>query len=249
MMRLFGRLLLALALITAASLPAFAADPPLIMQSGKIKQLPSGTTLQLRAPATGSATINLPHGTAPTSPNNGDCWTTTVGLYCRINGSTVGPYGTGSGGGGTSTAWTLVATATITTPVANVDITGLSGNEYLVLTRGITKSVSGVTTCQLSVNNGVSFYSTSGDYISILASGVESNSNTSSSFHAGNRTAASGGFIQIMAAPGSNRFAWNPNRNDELRVFTASSAQVDAIRILGHLGGNLTAGTIYVFAR
>ena len=40
--------------------------------------------------------INLPHGNAPESPTNGDMWTTTDGLYSRINGSTVGPYSIGS---------------------------------------------------------------------------------------------------------------------------------------------------------
>jgi len=44
------------------------------------------------APTTAMASINLPHGTAPNSPVNGDCWTTTSGLYCRVSGSTVGPY-------------------------------------------------------------------------------------------------------------------------------------------------------------
>ncbi len=46
------------------------------------------------ATATGGAGFNLPHGTAPSSPANGDCWTTTVGLFCQVNGGTVGPYGT-----------------------------------------------------------------------------------------------------------------------------------------------------------
>jgi hypothetical protein len=37
------------------------------------------------------ATFRIPHGTAPTSPVNGDMWTTTAGLFVRINGSTIGP--------------------------------------------------------------------------------------------------------------------------------------------------------------
>ena len=45
------------------------------------------------ASATGSAGIRLPHGAAPTTPTNGDVWTTTTGLFARINGSTVGPFG------------------------------------------------------------------------------------------------------------------------------------------------------------
>lgn len=38
--------------------------------------------------STGGASINIPHGVAPTSPANGDIWTTTSGLIVRINGST-----------------------------------------------------------------------------------------------------------------------------------------------------------------
>lgn len=43
------------------------------------------------AVTTTRAGIRLTHGTAPTSPVDGDMWTTTAGLYVRINGSTVGP--------------------------------------------------------------------------------------------------------------------------------------------------------------
>ncbi len=97
-MRTLSRLFIALAAlglaIAPSSVPA-AADKPLVMESGKVKQLPASTTIQINASGTGAASINIPHGTAPSSPNNGDCWTTTGGLYCRINGATVGPYSTG----------------------------------------------------------------------------------------------------------------------------------------------------------
>lgn len=35
--------------------------------------------------------LRIPHGTAPSSPADGDIWTTTAGLFVRINGSTIGP--------------------------------------------------------------------------------------------------------------------------------------------------------------
>lgn len=50
------------------------------------------------ASATGGAGFRLPHGAAPTSPVNGDVWTTTAGLYARVNGATVGPFGAGGSG-------------------------------------------------------------------------------------------------------------------------------------------------------
>jgi hypothetical protein len=43
------------------------------------------------AATTALAPMRIPHGTAPTSPVNGDMWTTTAGLFVRINGVTVGP--------------------------------------------------------------------------------------------------------------------------------------------------------------
>lgn len=55
-----------------------------ISASGKFS-LSSGTT--------GRATFNIPHGIAPTSPVDGDIWTTTSGMYVRVSGSTVGPLG------------------------------------------------------------------------------------------------------------------------------------------------------------
>ena len=85
--------ILSLLLALVLAVPSLAAERPLVIQSGQVKKLPSATSLQLNAPTTGSATVNLPHGTAPTSPADGDCWTTTAGLYCRISGATVGPYG------------------------------------------------------------------------------------------------------------------------------------------------------------
>jgi len=52
----------------------------------------TGTGLFLTpASASGGAGLRLPHGAAPSSPTDGDMWTTTAGLYVRINGGTVGP--------------------------------------------------------------------------------------------------------------------------------------------------------------
>jgi hypothetical protein len=51
------------------------------------------------ASAVGGAGLNLPHGTAPTTPTNGDIWTTTAGVYARVNGATQ-TLGGGGGGGG-----------------------------------------------------------------------------------------------------------------------------------------------------
>jgi len=46
----------------------------------------SGTVITA-ASASGGAGLRLPHGSAPSAPTNGDVWTTTSGLFARINGS------------------------------------------------------------------------------------------------------------------------------------------------------------------
>lgn len=56
----------------------------------------TGLTLAA-ASTTGAAGLRLPHGVAPSAPVDGDTWTTSAGLYSRINGATVGPFATSAG--------------------------------------------------------------------------------------------------------------------------------------------------------
>ncbi len=51
----------------------------------------------LFASTSAGAPLNIPQGAAPTAPANGDCWTTSAGLYCQINGATQGPFSAGGG--------------------------------------------------------------------------------------------------------------------------------------------------------
>ena len=40
------------------------------------------------AGSTGNASLRVPHGVAPTTPTDGDLWTTTAGVFARVNGVT-----------------------------------------------------------------------------------------------------------------------------------------------------------------
>lgn len=74
----------------------YLGAPPVLTTGGTMTG-PLVTAASIAA----AAGFNLPPGTAPTAPNNGDLWTTTAGLFVRVNGSTVGPLG---GGGGSVTS-------------------------------------------------------------------------------------------------------------------------------------------------
>lgn len=77
---------------------------------------------------TANAPLNIPPGSAPTSPVNGDVWTTSLGVYSQVNGATVGPFGTG--GSGSSN---LGSSASATSP----QISGSPGNGFYTAGAGL----------------------------------------------------------------------------------------------------------------
>jgi hypothetical protein len=88
--------------------------------------------LTLSPTTTGRATFNIGHGTPPTSPVDGDIWTTTAGLFARINGVTVGPHGSSGTSGANGTSGTNGAAGTSGTSGTNgaageVGTSGTSG--------------------------------------------------------------------------------------------------------------------------
>jgi hypothetical protein len=58
--------------------------------TGGTSRLTIGSTgkTTVQASTVSAASLNIPHGTAPTSPANGDFWTTTSGIFSRINSAT-----------------------------------------------------------------------------------------------------------------------------------------------------------------
>lgn len=94
----------------------------------------AGQTLNTVASTTSVAGLNVPAGTAPSSPVNGDVWTTTAGMFARINGSTVGPFAAGGGGGVTQTNGTATATFTAGCSSFTLDFTWVKTGDVATLT-------------------------------------------------------------------------------------------------------------------
>lgn len=127
------------------------ADSTRVAKSGDTM---TGKLLLVEA-TTSAASLTLPHGTAPTSPANGDVWTTTLGQFNRIGGTTrrvayidsdisgtasnvTGTIALTNGGTGATTAAAARTNLGAAASGINSDITRLSG-----LTTAITAAQGG----------------------------------------------------------------------------------------------------------
>lgn len=157
-----------------------------------------------------------------------------------------GPAGTN--GTSASSDWTLLNT-TVAAGAAQYDVIGLAGyNEILVIVDGITRSVTGLTSLRVSIDNGANFLAAAGDYVDVSVAGVETAASTMP-FHTTNATVARSGRIHIVlfdtASVVKNAMSWDGNN-----YFIPTANALNAIRVYsGAAGGNLNAGTIYVYGR
>ncbi len=152
-----------------------------------------------------------------------------------------------TGATGASGAWTLISTTTAA-GAAQYDFTSLSAyTDILVVIKGITRSVSGITSFRVSTDNGSTFLSASGDYLDISAAGVEANA-TLIPFHTTNATAARTGYIYVHTF--NNTGAKPAVSTDVNNYLIPTTTALNALRVYsGAAGGNLNAGTIYVYGR
>jgi hypothetical protein len=74
--------------LTARTDAGGAIDNPIFIARAAGGAITLARRLVTPATTTTRAFLNLPHGTAPSSPVNGDIWTTTAGLFVQINGVT-----------------------------------------------------------------------------------------------------------------------------------------------------------------
>lgn len=118
------------------------------------------------APSTASAGLNLPPGSAPTTPVNGDIWTTSAGIFVRINGSTIQLSSGGStiGVGGTNQVAYYTAPNT-------VNGLATANNGVLVTSGGGVPSISSTLPSGLSAAN----MTLTAPLISVLAGTVYGN--------------------------------------------------------------------------
>lgn len=183
----------------------------------------------------------------------------TAGQVLQTNGSGADPSWVTSSSAG---AWALAGTSWAATGVydqavdgaqANVSFLDLAGKtDIMVIMAATTLSVSGQEQLQVSTNNGSTWFTTSGDYISIDSAGVTTNT-PGSRFVDTNHT----------AARHSTQIIWGANvtgipkpmdlvprgSGGKLVHFIASTSPINAVRVNGSNGGNVNGGKIYCLAR
>jgi hypothetical protein len=162
------------------------------------------------------------------------------------------------GGLAASDRWVLVdtngvettgATWSYSAPVASVDVKNLTDySDILIVVNQVTADVSGSRAIQVSVDNGVSFYSASGDYVSLSTSGVRTNT-TDIARHITFTTAARDVLAFIPGAGTSAPIKRAQSIDGENRSFVASPLPINAIRLINSTGGNLTGGSFSVYVR
>lgn len=141
------------------------------------------------------------------------------------------------------------ATWTWSANVPNVDVVGLGAyKDFLIVCRGVSASVNGLRCIQVSTNNGASFFSTSGDYVQVTTTGTET-AGTFLALHATFATAARTFTAELsgFGVSGGPKMARSSSGED--RLFVASTSPVNALRFTNSAGGNLTAGSLFVYAR
>lgn len=120
---------------------------------------------------TAGSPLRVPHGSAPTSPVNGDIWTTTAGLYVRVNNSTVGPLAAatsstvnsfnGRVGSVTLSSADVInalgyTPANVVTAAADADVVHITGNENVDGEKTFLKSIrvaTGASSGQIAVSS------------------------------------------------------------------------------------------------
>ena len=115
-----------------------------------------GGPLLTAAATTAAAGFNIPPGTAPTSPNNGDLWATSSGLFVQVAGITIGPLiGTGQLPLGTNISLGIVQCDGSTITCSSGGVITAVGAVATSIGVGSTNITSGTTNGVLYDNGGV----------------------------------------------------------------------------------------------
>lgn len=195
--------------------------------------------------------LRIPHGVAPSAPTNGDVWTTTAGMYARINGVTVGPLGAGGGGGGSvaieDEGVQITNAASTINFVGDGVVAAVSGTKVNVAIPTARTGLIGLTNLNLLFEgaNGATAHTDSSQFnLTVTTFASAALTNTLSKF--GSTSLSLNGTSQYLTVAGS---AILPNFSDDFTIegwFYQNSGATSGTRIL--VDTRLTVGSANGFA-
>jgi hypothetical protein len=199
------------------TIPAPTVSNAVLTGAGTYVGLTGSGKLTTAAATTSQAGISLPPGTAPTSPTNGDVWTTTGGLFARINGTTVGPFGTSTGSvssiitSSPISGGTITTTGTITCPTCATTTNG----GLLTATSPETISAAGVIACATCVTSSGGGAATATAPVTVSSAGLIGCATcltaSGGALVATAPLALSGNTVSLGSQTGAGTFNWDGN--------------------------------------
>jgi hypothetical protein len=202
--------------------------------------------LTMAASSTVTAGINIQPGVAPTFPNNGDFWTTSVGVFAQINGTTVGPFGSSGPGSLAATAPVAVNfVGALATFSLNID------SRFAVVSNNLASQAAATLLGNCTVSSAEPQPCTIGATLAFSGTALQTVA------HTGDMTTAANSFVTTVVKVNGVAYPTGPSTNT-VPVVTGSNVVTyqtvpnaalanSAITIAGTstaLGGSITASAI-----
>lgn len=202
------------------AVPAATLSNPVMTGSGTYVGLTGSGKLVTAASTTSQAGLNLPAGTAPTSPVNGDLWTTTTGLFARVNGTTVGPFGTSTGSVSSIATTSPISGGTITTAgtISCPTCATTTNGGLLSGTSPVTISAAGAIGCATCVTSSGGGALTATAPVAVSSGGLITCATCATvtgggALGASSPLSISGNILSLPLQTGAATFNWDTNTN------------------------------------
>lgn len=172
----------------------------------------------------------------------------TAGQILQTGGAGADPSWITGGGGGGGAPWVLVSSVDLSvSPATAVPFTGLGAySEILLVGVDVTTATSTFRGLEVSVNNGTSYFNTSGDYKRTAVTGIVSNQIQIDGISAASAAARSY-YIQLLQTNINGAPKPYFSTANLPGFFSGSMLPINAVRAVA--GSNYTSGFLYLLGR
>lgn len=155
-----------------------------------------------------------------------------------------------AGVGGDGFEYEVAGDVSISSPVANVDVSVAEYEEVLIYVLDVPASASGIRVFGVSTDGGTSYFSGGSDYRAMAGDGTSFNT-PAITFHSVGNASARSGFARISDVKGNTIKMIETLNNGDYRsaIFAANMDPITNVRVYNYSSGNLTGGRVLVLGR